>query len=199
MDITTIVVIAIAVVALAGLGLYALQQRQSKVFAERFGPEYQRVVSEEGSRRRAEAELRHREERVEHLDIRPLTAQQQSDYLRLWRATQARFVDSPKAAITDADVLVEDVMKTRGYPVSDFDQRAADLSVHHSRVVDNYRAARDIARRHRRGDATTEDLRRAMVYYRELFEDLLEDREHSLAATERSVDRPLERGADMRP
>ena len=94
MDVITIVVIAIAVVVIAALGWYAWQQRQSKVFAERFGPEYQRVVSEEGSRRRAEAELRHREERVEHLDIRPLTAQQQADYMRLWRATQTRFVDS---------------------------------------------------------------------------------------------------------
>jgi len=199
MDIVTIVIIAISAVAIAGLAWYVWQQRQSKVFAERYGPEYQRVVSETGSRRRAEAELRHREERVEHLEIRPLTAQQQTEYMRQWRATQARFVDDPAGAIREADVLVEDVMKTRGYPVSDFDQRAADLSVHHPRVVDNYRGARDIARRHRRGDATTEDLRRAMVYYRDLFEDLLEDREHARAAAERSVERAPERAADIDP
>ena len=199
MDVITIGIIALALIAIAGLGWYAWQRRQSQAFAERFGSEYQRVVSETGSRSRGEAELRHRAERVEHLDIRPLSAQQQADYLRQWRAAQARFVDDPKGAISYADVLVEDVMKTRGYPVSDFDQRAADLSVHHSRVVDNYRAARDIALRHRRGDATTEELRRAMVYYGELFEDLLEDREHGLAAAERAVERPLERGADIDP
>src|SRR3954465_14406111 len=125
MDMTTIVVIAIALVVIAGLGWYVWQQRQSKVLAEHYGPEYERVVSETGSRRRAEAELRHREERVEHLEIRPLTAQQQTDYMRQWRATQSRFVDAPAGAIQEADVLVEDVMKTRGYPVSDFDQRAA--------------------------------------------------------------------------
>ena len=116
---------------------------------------------------------------MEQLAIRPLTAEQQSVYQQQWRSVQARFVDDPKGAVTEADRLVEDVMKTRGYPISDFDQRAADLSVHHPRVVDNYRAARDIAHRHRRGEATTEDLRQAMVYYRGLFEDLLEDREHA--------------------
>ena len=157
------------------------------------------MVSETGSRHRGEAELRRREERLEHLDIRPLQAQQQAEYEKQWRATQARFVDDPRGAIVDADLLVEDVMKTRGYPVSDFDQRAADLSVHHPRVVDNYRAARDIARRHRRGDATTEDLRQAMVYYRGLFEDLLEDREHSVAGAERVVERPVDRAVDIEP
>jgi hypothetical protein len=198
MDVTTIVVIAVAVVAIAGLGLYAWQRRQSQALAERYGSEYQRALTETGSQRRAQAELRRREERVEHLDIRPLTAQQQADYLKLWRATQARFVDDTEGAIADAGVLVEDVMKTRGYPVSDFDQRAADLSVHHSRVVENYRAARDIARRRRLGDATTEDMRRAMVYYRGLFEDLLEDREHGAAGGERTVERAVERDVDAR-
>jgi hypothetical protein len=198
MDVTTMIVIAVGVVVIVGLGLYARQRRQSQAFAERYGPEYERVVTEAGSQRRAQAELRRRAERVEQLDIRPLTAQQHAEYLRQWRASQARFVDDPGGAISDADVLVEDVMKTRGYPVSDFDQRAADLSVHHSRVVENYRAARDIARRHRAGDATTEDLRRAMVYYRGLFEDLLEDREHG-AAAERPVERAVERGADIEP
>jgi len=119
---------------------------------------------------------------------------------------QTRFVDDPKGAVTDADRLVEDVMKTRGYPISEFDQRAADLSVHHPRVVDNYRAARDIAQRHRRGEATTEDLRQAMVYYRGLFQDLLEDREHAdeprreasapRANEERIVERDREPNAD---
>jgi hypothetical protein len=110
---------------------------------------------------------------------------------------QAMFVDDPRGAITRADGLVEEVMKVRGYPVSDFDQRAADLSVHHGRVVENYRAAREIAIRHRRGMATTEDLRQAMVYYRELFQDLLEDREHMTERpVERAVERDVRRAAD---
>jgi len=197
MDLATIIVIAVAVVAIAAIGVYAWQRRQSRALVERYGPEYQRAVSQAGSRHGGEAELRRREERLEQFDIRPLRAQQQAEYQTQWRATQARFVDDPKGAIADADRLVEDVMKTRGYPVSDFDQRAADLSVHHPRVVDNYRAAREIARRHRRGDATTEDLRQAMVYYRGLFEDLLEDREHGVVGAERVVERPVDRAADI--
>ncbi len=197
MNLTAIVIIAVVVVAIVAVGFFVWRQRQSQAFAARFGPEYQRVVRETGSRHRGEAELRRREERLEHLDIRPLTAQQQTEYQSQWRATQARFVDDPDRAIADAAVLVEDVMKTRGYPVSDFDQRAADLSVHHPRVVDNYRAARDIARRQRQGDATTEDLRQAMVYYHGLFEDLLEDREHGVASAERAVERPVDRAADL--
>jgi hypothetical protein len=132
-----------------------------------------------GDTRRAESELMKRQERVEKLDIRPLSASQRMDYEDRWHAIQTRFVDDPKGAVSAANGLVEEVMKTRGYPVADFDQRAADLSVHHPRVVENYRAARDIALRHRRGEATTEDLRQAMVYYRVLFQDLLEDREHA--------------------
>jgi hypothetical protein len=127
---------------------------------------------------------------VDALEIRPLSAEQRGAFTQQWRNVQAMFVDDPRGAVTRADGLVEEVMKTRGYPVSDFDQRAADLSVHHGRVVENYRAAREIAIRHRRGMATTEDLRQAMVYYRELFQDLLEDREHM---TERPVERAVER------
>ncbi len=194
--VTTIVIAVIVIAAIGGVGWYVWQRRRSEALAGRYGPEYQRVVKETGGRRRGEAELERREERVEHLDIQPLTARQQADYQQQWRATQARFVDDPEGAIVDADRLVEDVMKTRGYPVSDFDQRAADLSVHHPRVVDNYRAARDIARRQRSGNATTEDLRRAMVHYRELFEDLLEDREHGRAGAVRDVERPLARSEE---
>jgi len=199
MGLATIIVIAVAVIVVAAIAFYAWQRRQSQALVARYGPEYERVVSETGSRQRGEAELRRREERIEHLDIRPLSAQQRAEYQTQWRATQARFVDDPGGAIADADLLVEGVMRTRGYPVSDFDQRAADLSVHHARVVDNYRAARDIARRHRRGDATTEDLRRGLVYYRGLFEDLLEDREHGAVAAERAIERPVDRAADIEP
>jgi hypothetical protein len=148
-----------------------------------------------GDTRRAESELVKRKERVEQLDIRPLNAAQRTDYMNRWRAVQSKFVDDPKGAVTDADALVTDVLNARGYPVADFDQRAADLSVHHPRVVENYRAARDIALRHRRGEATTEDLRQAMVFYRVLFQDLLEDREHAAEAKAVETERVVERSA----
>jgi hypothetical protein len=178
MDQATMIAVIVGILVLAVVGWLVWQRQRSEQLRARYGPEYERTVTQVGDKRRAESELLKRQQRVEQLDIRPLSAEQQTGYLQQWRSAQARFVDDPKGAVTDADRLVEDVMKMRGYPVSDFDQRAADLSVHHPRVVDNYRAARDIAHRHRRGEATTEDLRQAMVHYRGLFEDLLEDREH---------------------
>jgi hypothetical protein len=205
MDQVTIVAMVVGALVLALVGWFLWQRQRSETLRTRYGPEYERTVHELGDKRRAESELVKRVERVEHLDIRPLSAEQRHGYSQQWRAVQTRFVDDPKGAVTDADRLVEDVMKTRGYPISDFDQRAADLSVHHPRVVENYRAARDIAVRHRRGDATTEDLRQAMVFYRELFEDLLEDREHEAerkqpqrprAEEERVIERAAERSAD---
>jgi hypothetical protein len=204
MDQGTMIAVIVGVVVLALLGVLVWQRQRSEALRARYGPEYERTVNTLGDKRRAESELLRRQERVEHLDIVPLSAQQQTSYLQQWRAVQTRFVDDPKGAVTDADRLVEDVMKTRGYPISNFDQRAADLSVHHPRVVENYRAARDIASRHRRGEATTEDLRQAMVHYRGLFQDLLEDREHAerevttarAASEERVVERGAERDAD---
>lgn len=191
MSVAAIVGIIVALVAIGGVAWYVGVRRQrTEALRSRYGPEYVRTVSEVGSQRRAEEELVKRQERVEHLEIRPLLAEQRDLFAQQWRSVQARFVDDPGGSVSRADRLVEEVMKTRGYPVSDFDQRAADLSVHHSRVVDNYRAARAIADRHRKNAATTEDLRKAMVYYRELFQDLLEDREH---AGERAVERPVER------
>jgi hypothetical protein len=186
------IVVGVALVVLAAVLL--TQRRRSDELRARYGPEYDHIVDRFGDKRHAEAELRRRVERVELLNVRALSPQERGVYLTQWRAVQARFVDDPKGAVTDADRLVEEVMKTRGYPVADFDQREADLSVHHPRVVSNYRSARDIARRHRRGEATTEDLRQAMVFYRELFQDLLEDREN--ARTEREVERKVERAAE---
>jgi len=174
-----IVLIVAAVVVLAVVGWMVWQRKRSDALRWQYGPEYECTVRQMGDTRRAESELMKRQERVEKLDIRPLSASQRMDYEDRWHAIQTRFVDDPKGAVSAANALVEEVMKTRGYPVADFDQRAADLSVHHPRVVENYRAARDIALRHRRGEATTEDLRQAMVYYRVLFQDLLEDREHA--------------------
>ena len=192
------IAIVVGVLVLAVIGWLVWQRQRSEQLKARYGPEYARTVNELGDTRRAESELIKRQERVAALDIRPLSAAQQARYQQQWRAVQTRFVDDPKAAVTDADALVEDAMRTRGYPVSDFDQRAADLSVHHPRVVENYRAARDIAHRHRRGEATTEDLRQAMVYYRGLFHDLLEDHEHADentpdAAARASEERVVER------
>ena len=201
MDQGTMIAIVVAVLVLAAIGWLVWQRQRSEQLKSRYGPEYARTVNELGDTRRAESELIKRQERVAALDIRPLSAEMQNRFQQQWRAVQTRFVDDPKAAVTDADALVEDAMRTRGYPVSDFDQRAADLSVHHPRVVENYRAARDIAHRHRRGEATTEDLRQAMVYYRGLFQDLLEDHEHAgdvqrdATPPRASDERVVERGA----
>jgi hypothetical protein len=204
MDQATMIAVIVGVVVLALLGVLVWQRQRSEALRARYGPEYERTVSTLGDKRRAESELLKRQERVEQLEIVPLSAQQQNAYLQQWRAVQSRFVDDPQGAVTQADHLVEDVMETRGYPILDFDQRAEDLSVHHPRVVENYRAARDISLRHRRGEATTEDLRQAMVHYRGLFQDLLEDHEHAegnessarRASEERIVERGPERDAD---
>ena len=171
-------VIAIVVVALAIIGLIAWmfsKRRRSHELKDRFGPEYNRLVHERGTRHRAEAELDRRTKRVERLSIRPLVSSERTRYVDLWQVQQARFVDDPRNAVTEADRLVEEVMKARGYPMGDFEQRAADISVDHPRVVENYRAAHQIAVGHKRGEANTEDLRKAMVHYRALFEELLED------------------------
>ena len=192
---TMIVLAVVAVVALAAVGWLVWQRQRSEALREQYGPEYERTVRQMGDQRRAESELVKRQERVEQFDIRPLSASQRDDYTARWRTVQAKFVDDPKGAVSAANALVEEVMKTRGYPVADFDQRAADLSVHHPRVVENYRAARDIALRHRRGEATTEDLRQAMVYYRALFQDLLEDRERASERVAQNAEREIERTA----
>jgi hypothetical protein len=151
-----------------------LSRRRSEQLRQRFGPEYERALKAEGNSRRAEKELEARARRVEALHIRPLVPEDAARFDANWRAVQARFVDDPKGAVTEADRLVGEVMAARGYPVGDFEQRVADISVDHPDVVMNYRAAREIAVQHSRGQASTEDLRQAMVHYRSLFRDLLE-------------------------
>lgn len=191
MSIAAIVIIVAAAVVVGAAAWYVgLRRRHTEDLRTRYGTEYSRTVNELGSQRRAERELERRQERVEALEIRPLLPDQRALFMQEWRGVQSLFVDDPGGAISRADGLVEEVMKVRGYPVSDFGQRAADLSVHHGRVIENYRAAREIADRHRRGAASTEELRRAMMHYRELFQDLLEDREQPV---ERAVERPVER------
>jgi hypothetical protein len=167
--------IALVVVVLlpaAGAVVYA-QRRKSKEMRPKYGAEYIAAVDEAGNARKAEAELRQREKRVQALNIRPLARDEVERFSERWISVQAQFVDDPGAAIRRADGLLAEVMQARGYPVSDFEQRAADLSVDHAKLVSNYRIAHDVAGRHARGEADTEDLRRAMIHYRALFEDLL--------------------------
>jgi hypothetical protein len=165
------VILVIAVLA----WLYVRKRRKTTAdLHERFGTEYERAVREHGSERKAEAKLADREKRVEKLHLRVLDPMEHERYTKQWASVQSRFVDSPKGAVTEADDLVSSLMKTRGYPVSDFDQRAADISVDHPRVVENYRSAHEIALRVGKDAATTEDLRTAMINYRSLFEDLMQ-------------------------
>ena len=172
MDPKMLALIVIVVIAIVAIALIFLQRRKAAL-RQRFGSEYDRAVREGGSERKAQALLQERERRVEKFHIRPLSAAERQQFAEHWRAVQTRFVDDPRGAVTDADESVISLMKTRGYPMADFDQRAADLSVDHPHVVSNYRAAHEIAMRHRQGRASTEDLRQAMIHYRSLFEDLL--------------------------
>lgn len=173
-----VILVAAVVTALLIGGAIAwlvMRRRHERRLRERFGPEYDHVLSETGDIRRTEDELVRREKRVRKFNIHSLTTEQRSRYSDAWRRVQAGFVDVPVRAVAEADELVIEVMQERGYPMGDFEQRAEDLSVDHPRVVRNYREAHALALRSDRGEAETEDLRQAMVYYRELFEDLLED------------------------
>jgi len=155
--------------------LYVRKRRSTTAdLRQKFGPEYERAVLKHGSERKAEAKLADREKRVEKLNIRDLDPMEHERFSKRWESVQSRFVDSPKGAVAEADDLVSSLMKTRGYPVSDFDQRAADISVDHPRVVENYRSAHAIALRVGKDAATTEDLRTAMIHYRSLFEELVQ-------------------------
>jgi len=170
----TWVLLIVAILAIVfGLLMY-FRAEHSRKLKNKFGPEYDRVLHERGSATRAERELEHRAKRVEKFNIRSLTPEECDRYAHDWQKTQERFVDDPRGAVTEADDLVNSAMKSRGYPVSrEFDERAADLSVDHSVVVEHYRAAHDIAGRAQRNEASTEDLRLALQHYRALFEDLL--------------------------
>jgi len=169
------VLVALAVVVIA---FVLMQKRRSDELHSKFGPEYERLVRQHGDARHAESELSTRVDRVKQLHIKPIDEEHRRQFAEAWRSDQARFVDDPQGAVVEADRLVADLMQFRGYPVGDFEQRAADVSVDHPHVVQNYRVAHDIAVRQQRGEATTEDLRVAMVHYRALFEDLLEPDTH---------------------
>ena len=174
MDTTqTMIVVAVLVVALiVGLAAWLYHRRQeSRRLRQRFGPEYKRAVHDLGSERKAEAELAKREERVRKFNIRPLAPADAQKFGHAWKLIQSRFVDNPREAVLQAGHLVRELMLQRGYPMTDFDRCAADLSVDHPTVVENYRAAQAISTRDERN---TEQLRRAIVYYRALFDELLE-------------------------
>jgi len=169
-----ILIILAALVLAVGIALWMyIQKQRTQKLRSKFGPEYDKAIADHRDRGHAESELRKRTARVARFNIQPLKAEDCSRFTEDWRREQSRFVDDPQAAVNRADTLVQDVMHRRGYPVGDFEQNATDLSVDHSRVVENYRIAHEIALREGQGSSNTEDLRKAMVSYRVLFEDLL--------------------------
>ena len=174
MTATGIILLIVAVAVIAVLAWYLARERRSKRLRSRFGPEYDHTLREIGSRPKAEEALARREKRVEKIHVHSLSRDEHDRFAQEWHDVQARFVDDPPGSIEEADRLVCDVMRARGYPMSDFERRAEDLSVDHPLVVRNYRAAHAIATRREKGQASTEDLRQALVYYRDLFDELLE-------------------------
>ena len=178
---TTPQLIVIAVVAILAIGLAIwiyIQTRRAKTagLRQRFGTEYERTVQTEGSDRKGEAKLLDREKRMEKLKIRDLEPAERDRFMEKWKSVQSRFVDSPAGAVAEADDLVSSVMQSRGFPVSDFEQRAADISVDRPRVTESYRAAHVIALRLGKSETSTEELRSAMLHYRTLFEELVHER-----------------------
>lgn len=169
-----VAIVVVLVLVLAAVSLF--QRRRTERLRTKFGEaEYARAVQKDGSRRHAEAALEGRAQRVEAFHVRPLVAEDRARFVEAWRGVQAHFVDGPADAVSEADRLLGDVMSTRGYPVSDFEQRSADISVDHPLVLANYRAAHEIALKQTRGQADTEELRQAMVHYRTLFEELISE------------------------
>lgn len=167
-----LVVVAVIVVA----AIIVSRRRKSEHLKEHFGPEYDRTLKMHGDPTKAERVLAERERRVEKFSLRALSPADRDRYATEWAGVQRRFVDDPSTAVTQADKLVTNVMVARGYPMGDFEQRASDISVSYPNLVENYRAAREISLRHAKGESSTEDLRRAMVHFRSLFDELLENK-----------------------
>ena len=184
------ILIAIGIVVVVALiAMSMMKKRRTKQLQSQFGPEYDRTVESADSKRKAESELAARQERRQQLDIRPLSSAARERYTSQWQNVQAQFVDSPGAAVTSADQLIQSVMADRGYPVDDFESRAADVSVDHPHVVDNYREGHRLANAHANGNGSTEQLRQAMRHYRALFDELVE-------TDANGADAPTTRGRD---
>ena len=181
-DSNIVLILALAVIVLGGLWLW-IRRHQTAALKDRFGSEYDRTVDRVGGEGRAKSLLAEREKRVSTYSLRALEPQMRDHFIATWRDVQAQFVDDPNYAVTRADDLLGEVMRARGYPMADFHERADDLSVDHPEVVENYRRGHEIAVRHSRGEASTEDLRRAMIHYRTLFDDLVHEPELSPDAT----------------
>jgi hypothetical protein len=184
---TQIAIIVAVIVVVIGVIVYFLQRRRSERLRQHFGPEYDRAIAEGGGRRHAEAVLEQRTERVKKFHIRPLTAEDKDRFTEQWDRVQAHFVDAPAGAVAEADQLLGDIMATCGYPMGDFEQRAADISVDHPIVTQNYRSAHEIDLRQAKGQASTEDLRRAMIHYRALFDDLVNERRETVVSDRKPV------------
>lgn len=170
----TLLIALVAVVALTAIWFYMQKQRTQRL-RSKFGPEYDRAIRSEGDARHAERVLQERQKRIERIEIRQLSAEERDRFARAWEQEQANFVDQPREAVRNAHRLVKEVMQTRGYPMGDFEQRAADVSVDHPVVVENYRVAHRIAQRAEQENVDTEELREALIHYRALFADLLHD------------------------
>lgn len=170
-----VLIVVAALLVVAAVAWRALMMRRTQQLQDKFGPEYDRTLEGSDSKRDAETELRARAERREQLDIRPLPTAARERYIDEWQRVQALFVDDPQGAVHDGDMLIQSVMRDRGYPVDDFEQRSADVSVDHPNVVENYRQGHRLADASARGDGTTEDLRQAMRHYRALFEELVDE------------------------
>ena len=197
MDTNLILIGVVVLVLLAAVGWLLMRKKESQTLEKRFGPEYNRAVEELGSRPKAEAELKARQKRVEQLHIAPLAPAEAQRFSESWRALQGRFVDNPRGVLSDADQLVRELMQKRGYPMGDFDRRAADISVDHPAVVDHYRAAHDIALRDRHGDVDTEGMRQAVIHYRALFAELLEVEEPQPVRA-KETDKPEQQSQDQK-
>jgi hypothetical protein len=183
MSTNAMIILAVAVIAVVVVIALLMKTRKSQQLKARFGQEYQRAVESAGNKRLAEAKLEKLEKRVHGFNLVELTPESRLAFDAEWKQIQARFVDDPKVALAEADQLIQKMMTARGYPTADFEQRAADISVDHPLVVENYRAGHEIALRHAQGRATTEDMRQAMIHYRTLFADLVGAPEIARTAT----------------
>jgi hypothetical protein len=177
MQTTSVILIAIlaAAAVVAILVWLGMRRHRTEALRERFGDEYDRTLEEQGKRAKAEAALQERKERVARLDVRPLDPREREAAITEWREVKAVFVDSPVEAVHHADRLLAAIMKARGYPMADFDRRYEDLTVDHGEVARHYREGHQITERHRMGEASTEDLRQAMIHFEALFDDLVNE------------------------